>query len=373
MEMESTGGRDGDQEQTNSISYSSSSGTIVSTQTTYTSRGSRLSSFSIEAAMHLDVEESDYYDREEEEGAEKGVRIRILLQEFLGAPPPSANCSSIKGGGVLDLERWFTELSVAWVLHLNLADGGGASAGILEHTTTTSKARSWIRALAEITETIRFTASLFPDHPSQGLSSIFEDEEEEPEANGHCFPDQFNDIGRSIQQEPEAEYYFPDQFNDIEPFIQEAMSKMLSFVDIIVALDPNNTTTCESFVDNGNGVPPLYNRINILLSVHNALSKALSKVRLVFHSPPSQQVERMTGEIVSLLSAKNRKAGDAIWSTMEQIRMESIEDGGNSSTSSQDPQAGSSDIHTATRSVIGVHNVPTVSLLVNGSNCISSI
>ena len=131
------------------------------------------------------------------------------------------------------------------------------------------------------------------------------------------------------------------------------MSKMLSFVDIIVALDPNNTTTCESFVDNGNGVPPLYNRINILLSVHNALSKALSKVRLVFHSPPSQQVERMTGEIVSLLSAKNRKAGDAIWSTMEQIRMESIEDGDNSSTSSQDPQAGSSDIHTATRSVMG--------------------
>lgn len=92
--------------------------------------------------MHLDLEESDYYDREE--GAEKGVRIRILLQEFLGAPPPSANCSSIKGGGVLDLERWFTELSVPWVLHLNLADGGGASAGILEHTTTTtSKARSW--------------------------------------------------------------------------------------------------------------------------------------------------------------------------------------------------------------------------------------
>ena len=97
-----------------------------------------------------------------------------MVQEFFGVPS-----ASFDGGEVSVLESWLTELGVGWVLYI--AGGDGASAVDLEHAPGV-----WIRALAQIMETIHSTASLFPDRHSLGLDSISEEvedqEDEEPEA-----------------------------------------------------------------------------------------------------------------------------------------------------------------------------------------------
>jgi hypothetical protein len=86
-------------------------------------------------------------------------------------------------------------------------------------------------------------------------------------------------------------------------FVQETMSKMLVLVDVIFSKPllihgPPDTS------------PSLLTQI----SVHGALSKALSGFRLQFHPPPSAQVEKIEKEMLSLLSAKQGKASEAIWS-----------------------------------------------------------
>ncbi|CAN6181602.1 unnamed protein product [Urochloa humidicola] len=281
--MEATGRNDGSRwpwrchrEQTGSSSHtiSSSSGTV---STTYTSNGSRPSFVSIEAAMHLD------FEMHGEETLEEQMKcIRNLVQEFFGV-----TSASIKDGDIGVLERWFTELGVGWVLHVP----DGESAGKHGHTSTFDT-WSWIRALTEIMQTIRLTTSLFPVRGLVGMPSICEEE---------------HDTESSM-----------DQFK-FARFFQETMLKMLSFVDVIVS---------EVLVRNGVPVPP-YMKLSNLLGVHGALSNTLSEIWLLFHSPPSAQVERIEREMVSLLSAKEAKVGEAIWSTMQQIWtciMESIWD-----------------------------------------------
>ncbi|CAN6200459.1 unnamed protein product [Urochloa humidicola] len=110
-----------------SCAVSNSSGTV---STTYTSTGSRLSSISMEAALHFDFEIHNDHNVSREETEEGHIRhIGSLVQEFFAAP--SANCS----GDMRVLERWFWELGVGWILHLPLAaDGASAATVKLEHT-----------------------------------------------------------------------------------------------------------------------------------------------------------------------------------------------------------------------------------------------
>ena len=87
------------------------------------------------------------------------------------------------------------------------------------------------------------------------------------------------------------------------------MLTMLAFVDVIAAAPADATTAGE--------VPLLPSaKLPALLGVRGALSKALPEIRLSFHSPLSAQVESIVGAIVTLLSAKESKVGEAIWSTM---------------------------------------------------------
>ncbi|CAD6338228.1 unnamed protein product [Miscanthus lutarioriparius] len=308
-------------QETGSI-ISSSSGTIVSTA--YISNVSRPSTFSMEPTTHFlslgihgDINGNSFGDWEkaEEEEADQeeeteNERIRRLVQEFYHAP--SAN-RSIKIGDTSVVERWLKELGVGWVLSLD----DGASA--VEAEELHRHARSWIRALDEIAQTICSTRPLFRDGASVGLPSICEGEGEH--VGGRCIPDRYH----------------------LALFIQETMLKILDFVEFIVALDPNAATvTC--------GIRAPYLKISILLLVHDALSEAsTTKISLTSHPPPSAQVRRIEDEMASFLSAKQDKATEAIQGTMADTWariMESVEDSACSPTLN-----GLSDIHDVTRSV----------------------
>jgi len=344
---------------TSSSGYTSSAGTIVSTG--YTSNSSRRlsSSFSLKAAIHLDFLELDedrsrptkksrkeigtsketqnkekMYHHQDVDIAQKEMEeIRILVQEFfLGAPSPSVDdCSSLeaKGGDTGVLDWWLKHLRVGWVL--DIADDYASSGKLFEHTF--DHARSWILALAKISQAVRFMApSLCPDRNSVGRPSIFAEEEQQPEietGNKDSIPDLF-------------------QFAQ---FILETMLKLLVFVDAIAA--PNSKIVLQEQEDTivNRRVLQLYHKLRTLLRVHSALSDdALSAIQWLFGSRPPRGVERIHEKIVSILSGKVAKVAEGIWSTMEQIRMESIDDGDDSSCS-LDTQ-GSSDVHKATQFVV---------------------
>jgi len=131
-------------------------------------------------------------------------------------------------------------------------------------------------------------------------------------------------------------------------FTQQATLKMLTFLDSIVA--PNLTR--EFFIaDDGVPVPAPY-KLHNLLRVHEALSQAFS-ILSTLDSSSSAKIARIQGGIVNLLSAKEGKVGEAIWSALEEIRTRIVEslDDGQGLSCTQTPQ-GSSDIDEATKSVM---------------------
>jgi hypothetical protein len=72
------------------------------------------------------------------------------------------------------LERWFTELGVAWVLRIS--DDDASSAGRLEQASDDDTGCRWIRALNEI---VSSTTALFPVNGRLGLGTDSIPEEEE--------------------------------------------------------------------------------------------------------------------------------------------------------------------------------------------------
>jgi len=79
----------------------------------------------------------------------------------------------------------------------------------------------------------------------------------------------------------------------------------------------------------------------------------LSEIRLPLDSSSSAEVARIQGQIVNVLSAKEGKVGEAIWSALEELRTRIVEslDDGQGLSCTQTPQ-GSSDIDEATKSVM---------------------
>ncbi|KAF8691414.1 hypothetical protein HU200_040553 [Digitaria exilis] len=250
-----------------STAYTSTTGSSPLTSTTVLDLSAYMSSGSVEqqaihgltARLVIEHKRSDVLP---EVNTEKEKQFDGLVQEFFGA-----NCST-NGGATSVLERWFRELRIPWVLRL--ADG--AAAGELERSFRSqirhNAVCSWIRALAEIMDTSHSARSLFPDRSSQ-----------------------------------------------LTRFTQETVSKMLPFVDVIVA------STDEAFHSEWVDAP--YKKIKTLLDVRDALSKALSKIGLPYRSSQSAEVVETIqgeGEMVTLLSAKQAKLDQAIWNTMEEIR-----------------------------------------------------
>ncbi|XP_066370554.1 exocyst complex component EXO70C1-like isoform X2 [Miscanthus floridulus] len=223
------------------------------------------------------------------------------------------------------LERWFTELGVAWVLRISDDD---ASAGRLEQASDDDAGCRWIWALNEI---VSSTTVHFPVNGR--LGSIY-GEEEIPVKVVH------------VLREEKASVW--DQLHCAR-FIHEAMLRMLVFIDVIVAPDPSTTRRDEIVINSAGYRRHIYQKISFLLGVRSALSSASFKIQVPFLLTPSAQVKRIGDEMVNLLHAKGAKVGDAIWSTLEEIRtrtLESMED-----LCHQTPQ-GSLDIHNITRSVM---------------------
>jgi len=242
-------------------------------------------------------------------GAEE-ERFRSLVREFFTAP--SVNCI-IKRGDMSVVERWLMELGVGWVLSLD--DGPSA----VEEEELDRDALTWIRALHQIEKTIRSTMPLFRDRGS--VPSICMEQGEH--VGGICILDR---------------YHFA-------LFMQEALLKMLTFVDIVVAWDPNRT---QEFLTMDRVMPLPSNKLVILLGLHGALSS--NKILDPFIDwATSVEVKRIVKAMDNLLLAYKSKVGEATWSTMEKIRTKLLEDGG--SSSSLNPQ-GSSDIHKVTMSVM---------------------
>ncbi|CAO2177559.1 unnamed protein product [Urochloa humidicola] len=223
---------------------------------------------------------------------ENKKHIKSLVREFFGAP--SANGSI----NISALEKWFTELGVSWVLHT-------------PDITSNAQAPSWVYALHEITETIHLMAKLLPEIESKNEARV------------------------------------PDQIQFAQ-FIQETMLKMLAFVDVVIA--SNAKITMGEVINWG---PQQCDKLSALLSVRVALSWTLPETWFPIHTLPSAKVKRIQREIVNLLSAKEAKVVEAVWSTLGEIRnriLQSMEDGDESS-GTQTPQ-GSSDIHKATQSLM---------------------
>lgn len=102
------------------------------------------------------------------------------------------------------------------------------------------------------------------------------------------------------------------------------MLKMLVFVDAIVAPNAKTTLQEQEVTVMNPRLLQQCGKLSTLLSVHGALSEALSSIRwLVLLCPWSSRVaERIYENMVSILSAKEAKAAEAVWSIMEQMRME---------------------------------------------------
>jgi hypothetical protein len=137
-----------------------------------------------ETSKEKQKEEEVYYQKIAKKETEE---INILVQEFLGAPSPSADCSlKAKGGNIGVLDWWLKHLGVGWVL--DIADDY-VSTGKLDHTF--DHARSWVRALAKITQTIYSMASLKSPRPYIPSSGAEEEQPETETCNKDSIPDLF--------------------------------------------------------------------------------------------------------------------------------------------------------------------------------------
>ncbi|TVU12523.1 hypothetical protein EJB05_46174, partial [Eragrostis curvula] len=218
-----------------------------------------------QAAMHLDVVSL------EEVRDNKGY-VKDLAKEFFAAS------GSINGAGKIRvLERWLTQLGVGWVLRVADEAGLGQS--------PPDAARLWSWALSEMN---RFIKLVFHDTSCASLSIIWEEESAVMESKTQ-------QVGSITEQVEFAR------------FIQEAMVRMTSFIDfIIAAVNP----IC--------GLPGLYEKLDALLHVHDAVSNAVADLSC-YALAGSTEFDRILSEMVSLLLQKEGETGEAIWRIMEEF------------------------------------------------------
>ncbi|KAG2578354.1 hypothetical protein PVAP13_6NG227800 [Panicum virgatum] len=151
-----------------------------------------------------------------------------------------------------------------------------------------NEARSGIRSLHQIAQTISFTGLHFRD----GTKLPIICEEQGKHVGVVCIPGPYH----------------------LTLVIQETMLKILTFVDIVVAWDPNTT---EDFLSMDRVMLPPYNKLISLLGVCGVLFEASYKILTQISRSTCAEVRRMENEMTILLSAYEDKLGQAIRSTME--------------------------------------------------------
>ncbi|CAN6173665.1 unnamed protein product [Urochloa humidicola] len=258
------------------VAYATSSSTSGSISTSYTSGSSQLQSSDQggspppvtlstrpveEIASKLEHVQFPWLELEEEKEKTSG-HIKSLVQEF---------CTT--SNSALVLERWFSDLGVSWVLSIS-----EDFPRELQHF-----ARSWIAALAVIQV---FIFTYLDGSHNQGDGKL----------------------------SPSA--------SEFARFLQSTFSKMLPFVDAIVA--PNaiidSASVEQTMSRNGEATEPTEEKLQPLLGVHDALSAASEQIQLWPHCPSFVGSEGMIDEVSKLLSAKLGKLDEVVWDTVDEIR-----------------------------------------------------
>ncbi|CAN6162645.1 unnamed protein product [Urochloa humidicola] len=259
------------------VAYATSSSTSGSIFTSYTSGSSQLQSsdrggsplpVTLSTRLVEEIASKLEYVRFpclelEEETEETSGHIKSLVQEF---------CTT--SNSALALERWFSDLGVSWVLSIN-EDRSAIFQRGLQHF-----ARSWIAALAVI-QVFIFTYLNGSHNQEDGKLS------------------------------PSA--------SEFARFLQSTFSKMLPFVDAIVAQNVIGSVE-HTMSSNGEAAEPTEEKLQPLLSVHDALSAASEQIQLWPHCPPFVGSGGIIDEVSKLLSAKLGKLDEVVWDTVDEIR-----------------------------------------------------
>ncbi|RCV23267.1 hypothetical protein SETIT_4G285700v2 [Setaria italica] len=242
---------------------------------------------------------------DDDETRQRRQHIKGLLEQF---------CGGIGGDSSAALKRWFSDLGIAWVLRV------AADARLLLLQDQRNFPGRWIQALADITESILDTYYLCFSH-------------------SHL---------ESFPEESEASVPDPVHFSR---FIQETMLKMLSFVDAIVAPNPN-TSCIEEIIDSNGALAPL-ERLKTLFDVRGAVFMASFLIQpLLLRLSSSAQTEscRALEDMEALRSDKDDILAEAIWNTMQEVTAAILTDDGNHDSWEDTPQEPAS-IHKVTRSI----------------------
>jgi hypothetical protein len=231
---------------------------------------------------------------DDEEKLKRLERSKVLLEEF---------CHGDGDTGVL--ERWLSEMGIGWVL--GLADDPSAGTSFLRaQPQRNNLAESWIRALTEITESTHLGYLQF-------LRQVLEEAYRE----------------RLLR------------------IVEATVLKMLPFVDALLAADANTDTAGVS-----NGAQASSEKLQALLGVREALSRASEGIQLYFNWDSSAEIEAQGSKLLSLLSEKEHWLEEAIWNTMEEIRTCILSDGDDNNDWGIHTSQGSPDICKATRFLV---------------------
>lgn len=329
---------------------SSCSGTLAST---YTPGCSPLSSSScsfhppgVLSVLELDVEAR----------AKKLGHIKRLVEEFQFLRDDAAADGNGNVAGGKAVERWFSEMDIAWVLRLGVGDGDGdgdASAGagsILASHSLPHLARCWILGLREVKDSTFIYM--------EGLCN----EEDAAES--------------MIESEPPPPLPAAAALSEFSRFVQSTLLKMLPFVDAIAAPSCSEqhggTVSLQSLPET---TTTTTTRLQALVDVRDALSTASEEIQFwpcysssLYHVQSAAAVGMMIDEIRDLLSSKLGKLDKAIWDTMDEIRTGLMKAGTGTGTGNDDSASASAsasassglssaDVHELTRSVISCINL----------------
>jgi hypothetical protein len=180
----------------------------------------------------------------------------------------------VANGDASVLELWLPEMAAVSRRHVTAGDA----------TTLLQFAGSWIRALTDIAESIRnaYLAAMF-SVPEGGPAHV-----------------------------------------QLARFTRAFILKMSPFVDALVApyfcssTDGGESETI--VVADGAPSPTAAEKLQPLLGIREAVSRASQDIRLSFCSTSSVEAKRITDEIASLLLSKEGELDEAIWSIIQEVR-----------------------------------------------------
>ncbi|CAN6374210.1 unnamed protein product [Urochloa humidicola] len=268
------------------VAYASYSGSTTSAgtfSTTYTYTSSR-GSFAGELASQR------LHEVEDDDGkAKRREHAKGVLEGFCHGD-----------GDVGALERWLSELGVGWVLGLS------GDPSLLRVQCSLTLTQRWIWALTEITgTTVRFVGE-------------------------HDAPDRVR-LVRLLPLNEKTKTRQRKEGKRLVTFVEATIVKMLPFVDALLAAggDPLDAAIADTGDATNGEQAPLGRKLKTLLDVRDAVSNASIGIDLCFQcwdSSLEMETRRRSGEVLSLLSAKEHRLDEAVWNTMEEVRTSILND-----------------------------------------------